>query len=87
MNKIMKPTTVMVEELKRDLATVINASTLPPFIVEPILQELLGEAKVAKQRQYEIDKSRYEQALASEDLEENEDDNSNQTVDKGNEES
>ena len=70
MSKITKPTTVVVEEFRNDLATIINTSNLPPFVVEPILQEILNEVKVVKQRQYEIDKARYEQALLEDGKEE-----------------
>lgn len=67
-----KPVTLVIEETKTKLAEIINTSGLPPFVIEPILNTFLQEAHVASKRQYEIDKLQYEQAIAKEQEESNE---------------
>ena len=59
-----KPSTVIYEEFKQELANLINNSGLPAFIVEHVLQDYLGEVKMVAQRQYQSDKAAYETALA-----------------------
>lgn len=68
-----KPITLVIEETKTKLADIINTSGLPPFVIEPILSTFLQEAHAASKRQYEIDKLQYEQAIAKEQEEQNED--------------
>ena len=58
-----KPVSLIREEVKKDLADIINNSNLPPFVIEPILQDFLREVHVAVVRQYENDKTMYEQSL------------------------
>lgn len=68
-----KPITLVIEETKTKLAEIINTSGLPPFVIEPMLNTFLQEVHVASKRQYEIDKLQYEQAIAKEQEEQNED--------------
>ena len=58
-----KPITVIYEDLKQDLANLINNSGLPAFMVESILQSFLYETKIVVQRQYQSDKDQYEKYL------------------------
>ena len=67
-----KPGTLVIEETKTKLAEIINTSGLPPFVIEPMLNTFLQEAHIASKRQYEIDKLQYEQAIAKEKEESNE---------------
>lgn len=67
-----KPVTLVIEETKTKLAEIINTSGLPPFVIEPMLNTFLQEAHIASKRQYEIDKLQYEQAIAKEKEESNE---------------
>ena len=60
-----KPITIIREELKAQIAEVINNSGLPAFVVEPILQEFLFEVKNAVMLQYENDKQEYAKFLDS----------------------
>ena len=63
-----KPITVIYEEFRQNLADLINNSGLPAFIIEPILQNYLNETRLAMNKQYQIDKDKYEKSLkASED--------------------
>ena len=63
---MIKPSTIIYEEFKQELATLINKSGLPAFVIEPVLREYLNETREAMQRQYAADKAAYERALAEE---------------------
>ena len=54
-----KPITIVREEVKEQIANIINNSGLPAFVIEPILQEFLMEVKNIAIRQYEYDKQQY----------------------------
>lgn len=61
-----KPSTIIYEEFKQNLASLINNSGLPAFIIEPVLQSYLNETRAIMQRQYQADKAEYEKSLAEE---------------------
>ena len=61
-----KPITVVYEDLKQELADLINNSGLPAFIIESILQSFLEETRIAAKRQYQLDKDTYEKFLKEE---------------------
>lgn len=61
-----KPISVIYEEFKQDLASLINNSGLPAFVVEPVLQDYLSEIKAIKERQYQVEKAQYEESLKKE---------------------
>lgn len=63
--KHQKPTSVMRMEFISNMANTINNSGLPPFVMEPIVKDMLLEIQAATKKQYEYDKEQYEQALAS----------------------
>lgn len=58
-----KPLTVIYEELKKEMADLINNSGLPAFMVEAILKDFLTETRIASQRQYQLDKTQYDKFL------------------------
>jgi hypothetical protein len=60
---IVKPVTLIRQEFVDTLVEEINNCQLPMFVIEPILQDLLDQVKVAVQKQYEADKSQYEAQL------------------------
>lgn len=62
-SQVMKPITVARVELVECLKNVINDSMLPAFIIEPILKDMYLETKAVAQKQYELDKQKYEKAL------------------------
>jgi len=64
-----KPLTVVYEDLKNELADLINNSGLPAFMIEPILQNFLNETRVSIKRQYQLDKANYEKALKDKNIE------------------
>ena len=55
-----KPITVKYEEFKQKLADVINDCEMPPFMIEPILNEFLIETHNCARQQYLRDKEIYE---------------------------
>ena len=60
---IVKPVTLIRQEFVDTLVKEINNCELPMFVIEPILQDLLDQVKVAAQKQYEADKAQYEAQL------------------------
>ena len=60
---IVKPITLIRQEFVDALVDEINNCPLPMFVIEPILQDLLDQVKVAAQKQYEADKTQYEAQL------------------------
>lgn len=60
---IVKPITLIRQEFVDTLVEEINNCQLPMFVIEPILQDLLDQVRVAAQKQYETDKAQYEAQL------------------------
>lgn len=58
-----KPITIVREEVKEQIAAIINNSGLPAFVIEPILQDFLMEVRSVAIRQYEYDKQQYNASL------------------------
>lgn len=61
--QVEKPTILLIEEFKVELANLINNSNLPTFIIEPILKDFLNETRIMVNRQYELEKTRYEMLI------------------------
>ena len=59
-----KPSTIIYEEFKQNLAALINNSGLPAFVIEPVLRDFLNETRTIAQRQYQADVTEYENAMA-----------------------
>lgn len=62
-----KPSTIIYEEFKRDLANLINNCGLPAFVIEPVLRDYTNEIKSLAQRQYQLDKAEYDESLKNAD--------------------
>ena len=62
MNDLNKPITIVRAEFISNLTKLINESTLPPFIIEPILKDMYIEVRDIAQKQYELDMARYKQS-------------------------
>lgn len=58
-----KPSTIIYEEFKKNLAALINDSGLPAFVIEPVLKDFLTETRIMAQRQYQADVAEYEKSL------------------------
>ena len=61
-----KPFSVMCEEFKMELASLINNSTLPVHMLESILQNYLNDITSIAKNQYQVDKAQYEKFLKEE---------------------
>ena len=61
---IVKPITLIRQEFVDTLVDEINNCQLPMFVIEPIIQDLLDQVRVAAQKQYEADKIQYEAQLS-----------------------
>ena len=65
MNKqtIPMPTSMRINILKNGLATLINTSNLPPYIVEPILKDLHAEVHGLAEEQARKEAEEYNKAV------------------------
>lgn len=61
-----KPSTIVYEEFKQNLANLINNCGLPAFIIEPVLQNYLNEMRMVMHRQYQSDLAEYQNSLKEE---------------------
>lgn len=58
-----KPTSMLQREFKDKIISAINESSLPAFVLAPILELALTEVNDIAQKQYEADKAAYEEEL------------------------
>ena len=61
---IQKPIVVQIQDFKKDLSNLIQASKLPIFIVEPIIKEFAQEANLALQQYSNAQIKEYNKQLA-----------------------
>lgn len=60
---ITKPMSVMRQEFTGEIIAAINNCKLPLFVIEYILQDVLGTVKSAAKQQCEMEAMQYEQLL------------------------
>lgn len=60
---IPMPTSMRIDILKNGLVTLINASNLPPYIVEPILKDLHTEVHGLAEEQARKEAEEYNKAV------------------------
>ena len=60
---IPMPTSMRINVLKNGLATLINTSNLPPYIVEPILKDLHAEVHGLAEEQARKEAEEYNKAV------------------------
>ena len=65
MEQIKKPITVVRQEFIEKMVNEVNTCGLPLWAIEPILEDLLRSVKAESQRQCEMERAQYEQALAA----------------------
>lgn len=63
-NEIMKPMSVERAEFISALADLIKNTKLPPFVIEPILNDVQSDLHILSQKQLENDMRRYNEVLA-----------------------
>ena len=66
MDKSQKPASVRRMELINTLSQAINTSRLPPYVIEPILADLMRQARANTMRQYQADMARWKEAKEEE---------------------
>lgn len=64
-SEVMKPITVVRSEFINNLTTLINESGLPPFVIEPVLKDMLYNVRIMAQRQLDEDMQEYHEKLAA----------------------
>ena len=62
-DNVIKPRSVMRQELTGQIIDSINNCKLPLFVIEYILQDVLDTVKSAAKQQCEMEKMQYEQLL------------------------
>lgn len=62
-NEIVKPITVIREEIINEIVSVLDKSKIPFFMLEDILKLILSEVSKAAVQQLESDKKRYNTEL------------------------
>ena len=63
-NEVMKPMSVERAEFIAVLADLIKNTKLPPFVIEPILNDVQSDLKILSQKQLENDMRRYNEMLS-----------------------
>lgn len=63
---IAKPMSVARQEFINNLINEVNNCQLPMFVVEYVLEDVLDMVRAAAQRQYESEKTQYEQQFKDE---------------------
>lgn len=66
-----KPFSVVYEEFKQNMASLINNCGLPPSVIESLLQNYLSEVTSIAKNQYASDKAQYEKFLNEKNTSEN----------------
>lgn len=64
--EVQKPITVARAEFMADLASLINNSGLPSFIIEPIIKDTLYSVRAMAQKQLENDTKWYQEMIDAE---------------------
>ena len=63
-NEIMKPLSVERAEFISALAELIKNTKLPPFVIEPILNDVQSDLRILAQKQLENDMRKYNEMLS-----------------------
>lgn len=61
-----KPISIILDDLKNNIANQINQSGLQPCLVEPVLKDLYEEVRMLAARQLEQDKQAWKQSQQAE---------------------
>lgn len=63
MQEIQKPISIIRKELIDGIRYIINDSHLPPYVVSPILKDIITELDIATENQYRTDMAEYQRKL------------------------
>lgn len=64
-----KPTSIIIDELKKEIIKIINNAELPLCVIESILKDLYSEVSILAQQQLAKDKAAYAASLKEEEEE------------------
>ena len=62
--KMQKPITIIKQEFTEGLVKYINESSLPPFVIEYILKDIINEVHLASVQQLKFDTERYQKQIS-----------------------
>ena len=65
--KIQKPITLLKQEFEEELIKYINDSSLPPFLIEYILRDIINKVHLASVQQLELDTKKYQEQISKKD--------------------
>ncbi len=65
--KIQKPITLLKQEFAEELIKYINDSSLPPFLIEYILRDIINKVHLASVQQLELDTKKYQEQISKKD--------------------
>ena len=65
--KIQKPITLLKQEFAEELIKYINDSSLPPFLIEYILRDIINKVHLASVQQLELDTKKYQDQISKKD--------------------
>lgn len=60
---MQKPTSIIIDEFKKEIVEIINNAELPLCIIESILKDLYSEVNILASQQLTKDKTAYEASL------------------------
>lgn len=63
MQEILKPASVVRRELIDGIRYIINDSHLQPYVVSPILKDIVAELEIATENQYRAEMAEYQRKL------------------------
>ena len=61
-----KPTILKIKETEDKIVQIINESNVPAFTIRPVLERLLVEVKALEEKEYQQEKTIYEENLKKE---------------------
>ncbi len=61
---MQKPITIIKQEFTEGLVKYINESSLPPFVIEYILKDIINEVHLASVQQLKFDTERYQKQIS-----------------------
>lgn len=61
---MQKPITIIKQEFTERLVKYINESSLPPFVIEYILKDIINEVHLASVQQLKFDTERYQKQIS-----------------------
>ena len=61
-----KPLSMRLDELRQEIAKVINEAKIPMYLVDPITRDIAIEVSAAAKQQAELERQKYEESAENE---------------------